>query len=47
LRLSESPIEPRRAPLFGEDTEAVLRDLAGYSDAEIAALREKKVITQG
>jgi formyl-CoA transferase len=46
LRLSESPTEPRRAPLFGEHTEAVLRDLAGYSDAEIAALREKKVITQ-
>jgi formyl-CoA transferase len=46
LRLSESPLEPRRAPLFGEHTEAVLRDLAGYSDAEIAALREKKVITQ-
>ena len=47
LRLSESPVEPRRAPLFGEHTEAVLRDLAGYSEAEIAALREKKVITQG
>ena len=47
LRLSESPVEPRRAPLFGEHTEAVLRDLAGYSDDEIAALREKKVITQG
>jgi formyl-CoA transferase len=46
LRLSESPVEPRRAPLFGEHTEAVLRDLAGYSDTEIAALREKKVITQ-
>src|SRR5947199_287139 len=47
LRLSESPVEPRRAPLYGEHTEAVLRDLAGYSDAEIAALREKKVVTQG
>ena len=47
LRLSESPVEPRRAPLYGEHTEEVLRDLAGYSDDEIAALREKKVITQG
>src|SRR4051795_3859799 len=47
LRLSESPVEPRRAPLYGEHTEAVLRDLAGYSEDEIAALREKKVITQG
>jgi formyl-CoA transferase len=47
LRLSDSPVEPRRAPLYGEHTEAVLRDLAGYSDAEIAALRGKMVITQG
>src|SRR4051794_25120726 len=47
LRLSESPVEPRRAPLYGEHTEAVLRDLVGYSDAEIAALRAKKVVTQG
>ena len=47
LRLSESPVEPRRAPLYGEHTEAVLRDIAGYSEDEIAALREKKVITQG
>jgi formyl-CoA transferase len=47
LRLSDSPVEPRRAPLYCEHTEAVLRDLAGYSESEIAALREKKVVTQG
>ncbi|HKS88488.1 MAG TPA: CoA transferase, partial [Stellaceae bacterium] len=46
LRLSDSPVEPRRAPLFGEHTEEVLRALAGYSDGEIAALREKGVIAQ-
>jgi len=45
LRLSESPVEPRRAPLFGEHTADVLHALAGYSDAEITALREKGVIT--
>lgn len=46
VRLSDSPVEPRRAPLFGEHSEQVLRDLAGYSDAEIAALRARKVVTQ-
>ena len=44
LRLSDSPVEPRRAPLYGEHTADVLRDLAGYSEGDIAALREKKVI---
>jgi formyl-CoA transferase len=46
LRLSDSPVEPRRAPLYGEHTAAVLRDLAGYSDTEIAAMRTKGVIPQ-
>jgi formyl-CoA transferase len=47
LRLSDSPVAARRAPLFGEHTEAVLSDLAGYSEAEIAALKAKGVVTQG
>jgi formyl-CoA transferase len=46
LRLSDSPVEARRAPLYGEHNEEVLRNVAGYSDAEIAALREKGVISQ-
>ncbi len=46
LRLSESPVTARRAPLFGEHTADVLHALAGYSDDEIAALRDKGVITQ-
>src|SRR6266699_1968878 len=46
LRLSESPVTARRAPLFGEHTADVLHTLAGYSDAEIAALRDKGVIMQ-
>ena len=46
LRLSDSPVEPRRAPLYGEHTADVLRDLAGYDDAEIASLRAKGVIPQ-
>jgi formyl-CoA transferase len=45
LRLSDSPVEPRRAPLYGEHNEEVLREIAGYSEAEIAALRDKGVIS--
>ena len=47
LRLSDSPVEARRAPLFGEHTADVLHTLAGYSDDEIKVLREKGVVTQG
>jgi formyl-CoA transferase len=45
LRLSESPVDPRRAPLYGEHTADVLQDLAGYSPEEVQALRDKGVIT--
>src|SRR5881275_1640631 len=47
LRLSDSPVAPRRAPLFGEHTEEVLRSLAGYTAEDVAALRRKGVVTQG
>jgi formyl-CoA transferase len=45
LRLSDSPVDARRAPLYGEHTADVLRDLAGYSPEEVQALRNKGVIT--
>ena len=45
LRLSDSPVAARRAPLYGEHTVDVLRDLAGYSADEVEALRQKGVIT--
>ena len=45
LRLSDSPLEPQRAPLYGEHTADVLRDLAGYTAEEVEALRRKGVIT--
>src|SRR5258707_8627459 len=35
LRLSASPVEPRRAPLYGEHTADVLHTLAGYSSDQI------------
>ena len=44
MRFSETPIEYRLAPpALGQHTEEVLRSL-GKSDAEIAALREKKIV---
>jgi len=45
LRLSDSPLEARRAPLYGEHTADVLQELAGYSAEEIEALRKKGVVT--
>jgi len=45
VRLSESPVEARRAPLFGEHSEQVLAELAGYTADEIAQMRETRVIS--
>jgi crotonobetainyl-CoA:carnitine CoA-transferase CaiB-like acyl-CoA transferase len=47
LRLSGELPEPSRAPLLGEDTEAVLRELCGYDAARIAELGAAGVIGQG
>jgi formyl-CoA transferase len=44
VRLSDSPVAARRAPLKGEHTDDVLRSLAGYTAEEIRQLREKQVI---
>jgi len=32
------------APLFGEHTDAIMRDVMGYTDAQIAKLKEEKVL---
>ena len=40
LRLSGELPEPRRAPLLGEHTDELLRDVCGYTDARIADLRD-------
>jgi crotonobetainyl-CoA:carnitine CoA-transferase CaiB-like acyl-CoA transferase len=39
VRVGDAPIEHRRAPLRGEDSQHVLRDVLGYDEARIAALR--------
>jgi len=44
VRLSDSPVTAKRAPLQGEHTEDVLQSLAGYTREEIQQLREKRVI---
>lgn len=44
VRLSDSPFQPSRAPLKGEHTEDVLKNIAGYTQDEIRRLREKQVI---
>ena len=43
IKLSDSPTEVTRSPLLGEHTEEVLKEL-GYSQEEIVAMREEKVI---
>ncbi len=43
IKLSDSPTEVTRSPLLGEHTEEVLTQL-GYSEEQIAALREDRVI---
>ena len=40
LRLSGELPTPSRAPFLGEHTDAVLREVCGYSDEQTAALRE-------
>ena len=44
-KLTETPGAVRHAgPELGADTAAVLRDLAGYSEAELTALRERGIV---
>ena len=40
IKLSDSRAEVARSPLLGEHTDEVLRELLGYADAEIAAMRD-------
>jgi crotonobetainyl-CoA:carnitine CoA-transferase CaiB-like acyl-CoA transferase len=44
-RFSDTPIDDTRPPpSLGEHTDEVLRGIAGLKDAEVAALREKKIV---
>jgi benzylsuccinate CoA-transferase BbsF subunit len=44
-QLSKTPLPVRPAPTLGQDTEYVLRDILGYSEERITALREKQALT--
>ena len=40
VKLSDSAVEVVRSPLLGEHTEEVLRQVLGYSEDEVAAIRK-------
>src|SRR5690606_6922386 len=40
IKLSASPAEVKRSPLLGEHTEEILRDVLGYTEDELPAVRE-------
>jgi benzylsuccinate CoA-transferase BbsF subunit len=45
-QMSKTPLSVRRpAPTLGQDTEYVLHDILGYSGEEVAALRDRQVLT--
>jgi formyl-CoA transferase len=43
IKMSDSPTKVTRAPLLGEHTAEVLKEL-GYSDSDVAMLRAERVI---
>jgi formyl-CoA transferase len=45
IKLSDSPCEVRRSPLLGEHTDEILRDVLGYSAAEVAEIKGSGAIT--
>jgi formyl-CoA transferase len=44
IKLSDSPTDVGRSPLYGEHTEEVLRTLVGLNDEEIQAARQQGAI---
>jgi formyl-CoA transferase len=40
IKLSDSPVQIQRSPLLGEHTEEILRDVLGYEETEVEALKE-------
>lgn len=45
VKFSKTPVFIKPAPLLGQHNDDILRDLLGYSDEEIALLRQEQVIT--
>ena len=44
IKLSDSPSEVKRSPLLGEHTEEILKQVVGFSDAEIEAARKQGAV---
>ena len=45
-QMSKTPLSVRHpAPTLGQDTDYVLRDILGYSEEEVAGLRDRQVLT--
>jgi formyl-CoA transferase len=40
IKLSDSPSEVIRSPLLGEHTDEILRHVLGYSDHQVAEIRD-------
>jgi formyl-CoA transferase len=44
LRMSDSPVELKCAPIHGADSETIYGEWLGYTEAEVEDLRQRKVI---
>lgn len=44
-QLSKTPLSVRPAPLLGQDTDYVLREVLGYSEQQVTVLRDKQALT--
>jgi formyl-CoA transferase len=40
IKLSDSPVEPKRSPLLGEHTDEILEEVLEYGADDIARLRQ-------
>ena len=45
IKLSDSPADVRRSPLLGEHTDEILRKVIGYSEKEVAEIKDSGAIT--
>jgi len=45
IKMSDSPADVRRSPLLGEHTDEILRQVLGYSEEDIAAIKSSGAIT--
>jgi len=46
IKLSDSPVKIERSPLLGEHTDEVLKDVLGFDDARVAALKAAGAFSQ-